>query len=209
MLTGYLEKLNALKIILGSKSEPRKQLLKFAGLEFQTADSGFDENLDKSSFPAALDYVKATAKGKLDAFLSQPHLDFNILIVCDSVIVYQNKILEKPGSHEEHQDFMRLLSGNTHECITCMSIVLRSGGQQRQVDCHTVTQIEFGAIPEASILSMSLRYPELLNAAGGYQIQSSGGSLIREIRGSSTGLIGIPMHELSVALIQAVETNFF
>ena len=209
MLTGYLERLNSLKIILGSKSEPRKQLLTFAGLQFLTADSGFAEDLDKSSFPQPLDYVRATARGKLDAFLAQPQLDFHVLIVCDSVIVFEGSIMEKPGSHEEHQSFMRRLSGKTHECLTCVSVVLRSGERQQQADLHSTTQIEFGPIPEASIFAMSQRYPELLCAAGGYQVQASGGSLVREIRGSSSGLIGLPMCELAQVLVAALDGDFF
>ena len=207
MLTGYLERLNKLKIVLGSKSEPRKQLLQNAGLIFATEDSGFEEDLDKTKFSSPLEYVKATVKGKLDCLMGKPDLKFDILIACDSVIVFSGKILEKPESHEEHKKYMRMLSNNSHECITCMSVVLRRGTQLEQEHFHTITEILFGEIPEESIDCMSTVFPALLNAAGGYQIQASSGSIVKEIRGSSTGLIGIPMYELATCLIKYMSND--
>lgn len=64
MLAGYLEYLNTTRVILGSKSTPRKSLLESSGLKFEIMDSEFEEDLAKENFETPNLYVKATSYGK-------------------------------------------------------------------------------------------------------------------------------------------------
>lgn len=64
MIAGYIEDLKDKRIILGSNSGPRKNLLISSGLEnFEVKVSGFEEDLVKSSFASPSEYVKETCRG--------------------------------------------------------------------------------------------------------------------------------------------------
>ena len=64
MILGYLEDLKDLRIVLGSQSIPRRNLLKSSGLDnFDIMVSGFAEDLDKQSFATPSEYVKETCRG--------------------------------------------------------------------------------------------------------------------------------------------------
>lgn len=207
MLTGFKEQLSKLRIVLGSKSQPRRQLLIDAGLEFTCEDSGFEEDLDKKTFSDPKLYVRATAEGKLNKLLEKKdQLDFNILITCDSVVVgLDGTIIEKPESKEHHREMMRAFSDSQHDIVSWVFVAFRKGDQITVKETHGITRMVFGRIPEESIERMIEVTPQLMGAAGGYQVQTVSNSLVKEMRGSCTSCIGLPMYELSELILEAIK----
>lgn len=207
MLCGHLEKLNSLKIVLGSKSEPRQTLLKQAGLKFETADSGFAEDLNKDHFSHPSEYVRATAEGKLNSLTSKASIDYDILISCDSIVVFEGEILEKPAGETEHALMMERFSGKANQVISHVFVVFKKDGQTVRKEASTTTDLVFGDIPKEAIQEMGKTFPSLLGAAGGYQIQTYSASIIREIRGSHSGVIGLPMYEFCSILVDGLKND--
>lgn len=207
MLCGHLPKLNTLRIILGSKSQPRRTLLEQAGLKFETADSGFAEDLKKENFSTPADYVRSTAKGKLEAFLKMEDLHFDILITCDSIVVSESTILEKPADKKEHAMMMKQFSNKTNQVISHVFVAFKKDGAVTIKEASSVTDVVFGMIPDEACEVMAEMFPSLLGAAGGYQIQTYSSSIIREIKGSHSGVIGLPMYEFSELIIQGLQDN--
>jgi predicted house-cleaning NTP pyrophosphatase (Maf/HAM1 superfamily) len=84
------------------ESQPRSDLLAKQGLVFDTADSGFEENLSKADYPHPKDYVLATSCGKMEALcalLGDSLKSWDVIITCDTIVVdCKGHILEKPVS---------------------------------------------------------------------------------------------------------------
>jgi len=210
MLCGYEEFLKTKRIVLGSKSEPRRILMTQSGLNPICVDSGFAEDLPKENFSTPLEYVKHTALGKLECLLKQPDLKFDMLICSDSVVVdHAGTIIEKPASNEDHINMMKALSNNTHTVLTYAYIVFRKGGKDTRGEIYSDTKIVFGEIPVESCNTMATLYPSLLNAAGGYQVQTFSASLVKEMHGSLTGCIGLPMYELCEKIVHGIREDLF
>lgn len=207
MLCGHLDKLNTLKIVLGSKSESRQTLLKQAGLKFDTVDSGFPEDLKKELFQSPAEYVRATALGKLESLASKTNLEYDILISCDTIVVFESNILEKPADEADHAKMMQNFSGKSNQVISHVFVIFKKDGNTTRREASSITDLVFADIPHESIAEMSKIFPSLLGAAGGYQIQTFSASIIREIKGSHSGVIGLPMYEFCSIILDAIKTG--
>ena len=210
MLCGYLDYLNTKRIILGSKSGPRKALVTSSGLtNFEVMDSGFEEDLEKEAFETQTDYVRATSAGKVDALkaaLDAKNEDFDVLICCDTVCVSKDgNIIEKPKSIEEQRENIRTFSGSYHTVVTWLNVLVRKDGNEERFEHEETTKIYFHEIPEKSIEAYPLLYPETLIAAGGYRIQSCGGTLISKIEGDYSNVVGLPLSHLCKIIVKAIE----
>src|ERR1044071_9437507 len=107
------------KLILGSGSPRRQELLKSLGFEFTTkpinADESFPENLKAQEIPLYLAEKKANAyPEKLG--------DKEILITSDTIVWCQEKVLNKPADFEEGKKMLATLSGKMHEVFTAVSL---------------------------------------------------------------------------------------
>lgn len=204
MLCGHLARLNQLRIVLGSKSQPRRTLLEQAGLKFEIADSGFAEDLNKADFVQAADYVRATALGKMESFLQMKDLEFDILITCDSIVVFEDTILEKPADKDDHASMMKKFSNKSNQVLSHVFVAFKKDGKVTVKETSTTTDLVFGEIPDEATQVMAEMFPSLLGAAGGYQIQTFSASIIKEIRGSHSGVIGLPMYEFSKLLLDGL-----
>jgi septum formation protein len=139
--------------VLGSGSFTRKLILKNAGYTFSVIKADIDEralgNRDDAS--RASDLVLLLANAKADAILPKISGTFlsEVLLTADQVVVYDNRILEKPSSREEARSF---IEGHCRKpCSTVGSIVLtdiRSGRRVSGVDTATVF---FDPIPSSII----------------------------------------------------------
>ena len=109
---------------MASKSPARRQTLDHLsqtyGFTLEFIESGFPEDLPKEGL-SALEYVKRTAKGKLDCITSQ-----YVVITGDTIIVRDGVILEKPASKEEAMSWFK-----SYRCIDCISVAwIREGDKQ-------------------------------------------------------------------------------
>ena len=114
--------------------------------------------------------------------------------------------MEKPESKEDHIRMMKAFSEKKQEVITWVFVAIRKAGHPVTVEeTHSISTVVFGKVPDESAEQMIEQYPTLLNAAGGYQIQTFSSSLVKEMHGSHSGIIGLPMYELSLIIISALK----
>jgi septum formation protein len=106
-------------IRLASSSPTRAKLLKKAGIDFIQSEVEFDEESLLDSFKNPLDFVKAAAKGKLDAAVKKYGLKIPI-VVADSVVVADGEILRKAKDEREAFLMLKRQSGNKIEIVTYM-----------------------------------------------------------------------------------------
>ena len=108
------------KIILASVSPRRRNLLKQIGVKFDVIPSSIKE--DSSLKLSAQKFVEFYAKEKArNVSKKYPH---SLVIGADTVVVFDELILGKPGSFDEACTMLSTLSGNTHSVYTGVSLQL-------------------------------------------------------------------------------------
>ena len=207
MLCGYFDYLNGKKIVLGSQSINRKKLLDDAGLKVVQIISGFEEDLVKDTFDTVTEYVRATCTRKREALLKQG-IDFDLLIVCDTVCAIGKKVIEKATDKQDHIRMMKeLRDAKTHQVVSVAYLVFSKDGQNITKEIVSITDVEIAQIPDASIEKYLDCYPHCINVSGGYEMLQSGMTVVSSITGSPANLYGLPISEITLGIVEAIESN--
>ncbi len=177
------------KLILASQSPRRKQLLEQLGLKIMIAPASIDESNVSTQVPDL--HVKELASLKArDIGKSSPD---SWVIGADTIVVIKNQILGKPSSREEAVSMLCTLSGKEHHvytgfCITCTS-------KQTEITKAVKTTVKFKKLSEAEI-NWYADTGEPFDKAGAYGVQGIGAFLVREIKGSYSNVVGLPVCEV-------------
>lgn len=176
------------KIILGSNSPRRRELLGGLDIEF-TVDTGntFEEVYDPATPHERIPEV--LSEGKSYGF--HRALEANeILITSDTLVLCGDRVMGKPHSREEAIDMLRCLSGREHKVIT--AITLRDCGR-----CTTTSDtavVYFKELTDNEIEYYIDQYKPF-DKAGAYGIQEwIGYAGIGRIEGSYFTIMGLPVH---------------
>ena len=125
------------------------------------------------------------------------------ILAADTVVAVGRRILPKAGSDEEVCACLKLLSGRRHQVITAVALVAPAGskGGARLRTRVAQTRVSFLRLSEAQIRSY-VESREGVGKAGGYAIQGRAEMLIKEISGSYSNVVGLPL-ALTVSLLEA------
>ena len=176
------------KIILGSASPRRRELLAGLDLEF-TVDTGntFDEVYD-ADVPTD-DIPSVLSKGKSYGFHRVLEND-EILITSDTLVLCGDRVMGKPHSREEAIDMLKSLSGRDHKVITAITI-------RDNTKCRTSSDtavVHFKSLTNSEIEYYVDAYKPF-DKAGAYGIQEWVGYIgIDRIDGSYFTIMGLPVH---------------
>jgi len=181
-------------IYLASKSPRRQELLRQIGIEFKLVDADIDETPREKELPQH--YVERIATEKaLNAFridMSKPLLAADTSVICDG------RILGKPQNEQDFLAMFERLSDNAHQVITAVAVT--SNNEASAIKTRvSVSQVIFRKITPDE----ALRYwqsGEPADKAGGYGIQGKGAVFIRNISGSYSGIMGLPLFETAELL---------
>ena len=169
------------------------ELLKLMGLDFDVLPSDIDETFQKGETPR--EHVLRLAEAKALA-LACRHPEAWVL-GADTVVVIAGEVLGKPGSVAEARDMLEKLSGQEHEVFTGFSIVRKDQDIRiREVVGSSVLFREIAGDEMAWYTASGEPYDK----AGAYAVQGTGAFFIREIRGSYTNVMGLPLCEVVDAL---------
>ena len=186
------------KIILGSNSPRRKELLGGLDIDF-TVDTGntFEEIYDADTPQERIPEV--LSEGKSYGF-HRPLEDGEILITSDTLVLCNDRVMGKPHSREEAIDMLKWLSNREHKVIT--AITLRDS-----VRCHTTSDtavVHFKNLSEKEIEYYVDTYKPF-DKAGAYGIQEWIGYIgIDRIEGSYFTIMGLPVHLLYQELMNFI-----
>jgi septum formation protein len=181
------------RIILASASPRRLELLRLAGLDPETMPSGADEALRPGE--TVRDHVLRLAEAKAQA-VSARHPEAWVL-GADTIVVIAGEILGKPGSFPEAKRMLQRLSGRAHEVLTGFCILRPAGGVR--LGEVVASQVRFRTMTDGE-MAWYAGLPEPYDKAGGYAAQGVAACFIREIRGSYTNVVGLPLCEVVAAL---------
>lgn len=184
-----------MRIILGSQSPRRVEILSYFSLDFEQKSSGFDE----SSIPFEGDpvlYVEQLAKAKA-AELSVNFLEA-LIITADTIVYREGKLYEKPRDREESFQMLEELSGKSHSVWTAVAV---SRGSEQWVEAEE-TLVHFCALSSEQIHQYQSSL-HCLDKSGGYAAQGAGGLIVSHIEGCHYNVVGLPIQTLERLLKQA------
>ena len=186
-MTSFLRNLDSKKIILGSNSPRRQELLRGLELDFEVVVHPVDETI-----PADLPAQYAAAylsKLKADAFPGELQ-ENDLLITADTVVIDHEKVLGKPADEQEAFEMLKSLSGATHTVMTAVTIKDR----KTSITLEDEAQVTFRFLEEEEIRHYLKKY-QPFDKAGSYGIQEWIGFIgVSSITGSYFTVMGFPLH---------------
>lgn len=176
-------------IILASASPRRRELLSQILSQFAVIPAVGQESADANLPPE--EYVKTLAGQKCDEVFAA-HKNA-VVIGCDTVVVFNGKILGKPKDRQDAINTLSALSGNVHEVIT--GVCVRVGNER--ILAAEVTEVVFNEL-SAEFITNYVNGGSPMDKAGSYGIQDGG--IVKEYNGSYTNVVGLPVELLKQIL---------
>lgn len=191
-------------IYLASRSPRRRELLAQIGVRFQPlllratphADADADETVLAGETPAA--YAMRLARAKADAGwrrILQRRLPRAPVLAADTAVALDGRILGKPADRADAEAMLAALSGRRHEVFTAVALRFET----RLETALSRSEVEFRALSAEEIRAY-VASGEADDKAGAYAIQGRAARFVVEIRGSHSGIVGLPLFETAQLL---------
>lgn len=178
-------------LILASASPRRRELLASLGLDFDVRAPEIDESHRTGEVPRAFAERLATEKAAAVEADEQ-----TVRIAADTIVVQGDDILGKPRDEKHAFEMLSALSGRTHEVIT--GVCIRRGTTTRIFSVST--EVIFRTLDKTEMVRyIASGCP--MDKAGAYAIQGGASHMVKEIRGSYTNVVGLPLCEVHEELI--------
>lgn len=178
-------------IVLASGSPRRRELLEHIGFRPVVKPTNVPEVPGEGEAPA--DYARRLAEEKAAAAVELLDDDApRWILAADTIVVHDGVVLEKPTDATDAVSMLSRLSGSWHEVITAFCWRDRIGGASRAE--VVVTEVEVRHL-EHEWIDRYVASGEPMDKAGGYGIQDVGATLVQQIRGSYSSVVGLPLCE--------------
>ena len=178
-------------IYLASRSPRRHELLGQIGVKFESMDIEVDERVLEGEAPRA--YVERLARAKAEAGWQRVEREKRPpapVLGADTTVAVDGRIFGKPADPQEAAAMLAAISGRLHEVLT--AIAVRSGAHVESV--VSVSEVRFKPLSEQDI-SGYIATGEWRDKAGAYGIQGQAARFVAELRGSFSGVVGLPLEE--------------
>jgi len=174
---------------LASASPRRRELLEQFGFAFEV----FPVDVDETALPGEQPAPHVERLASLKAQMARHKFGDHLVLAGDTVVAFEEQILGKPSDAEHAREMLSRLSGKTHQVLSGYHLLDTATG----VSCaRTVTtEVVFRPLNDGW-LDYYTALPECLDKAGAYGIQGVGGTMVQEIRGSYTTVVGFPMEAI-------------
>lgn len=175
------------RVILASKSPRRKEILSLLNIPFEIIVADIDETIDYNN-----DLVKEIEKLSYRKALAVFENNKDALVIgSDTIVKIDNTVLGKPHTKQKAKEMLRLLSNNTHQVVTGVTIL----SDDKIETFSSVANVSFYPISEEEIEEY-VNSEEPLDKAGAYAIQGLGSKFIKSIDGDYYSIVGLPIGEL-------------
>ena len=184
-----LSKTNNLKLILGSSSPRRLELLKQINFyPNEIFKPEINEDPQKKELPIL--YVKRMAKEKMDVVKKKFPND--LILTADTIVYVGRRIIDKTNEKSKAIKFLELLSGRRHRVSTAFNLYCKDKIDSLRV---VTSVVKMKRLTENEIRSY-IESNEWKGKAGAYGIQGSAEKFIQFISGSYTNIIGLPLNQV-------------
>jgi septum formation protein len=185
-----------MKIILASKSGVRKDILLKNKIECEVVHSNVDEDLAKESLIEAGAGPEEISRNLAELKSIKVSNNFNdrLVLGADSVISYNNELVNKPKTRNEALDILKKLNGNIHYLIS--SVCVSKNGSMIWNHSDT-SELKMKKLSENQLIDYLEKIDtEILLAYGVYQVESSGLDLFESIKGDRNSIMGLPINQI-------------
>jgi septum formation protein len=179
-------------LILASASPRRSELLKQINLAHTIQVANIDETPLANEKP--VDYVLRVAHEKSLLVFQQENNNHSVVLAADTSVVLEGEIMGKPDNLEQAMAMLSALSAKTHEVYSAVSV----RGKLIQETC-CISQVTFRRLSEQEIINY-WQTGEPADKAGSYAIQGLGSVFVQSIKGSFSGIMGLPLFEAAQLL---------
>jgi len=198
-------------IYLASQSPRRQELLKQIGIRFEMLLPSPDEDSESIETPLpqekARTYVERVTLAKSAAALARwkkSDLPWAPILCADTTVSLPNhpngEILGKPIDAADAIRILTMLSGKVHEVLSSVAVTLKP--DENPMVLTQVSEVQFADLSTEQ-MNAYIASGEPFGKAGAYGIQGIGGAFIPSIRGSYSGIMGLPIYETQLLLNRA------
>ena len=191
-------------IYLASRSPRRRELLSQIGVRYHLLlfrervgeNPDVDEAVLAGEAPAA--YVERMAKAKAEAGwrrMLQRNLPPAPVLAADTTVALEGRIFGKPESRAAAEEILAALAGKRHEVLTAVAVK----NYELLVVALSVSEVQIKALSRDEI-AQYVATGEADDKAGAYGIQGRAARFVIELRGSYSGVMGLPLYETSQLL---------
>lgn len=194
-------------IYLASRSPRRRELLAQFGIPFHLlmfrtrADSSPELSEDVQPGEPPADYVVRVAREKAVSGWSrmlQRRLPPAPVLAADTTVALGGRIFGKPADRGDAEAILAALAGKRHEVLSAVALKY----EERLESALSVSEVLFRDISPQEVRDY-VATGECDDKAGAYAIQGRAAMFVREIRGSHSGIVGLPLYE-TAQLLQAL-----
>lgn len=192
---------NEIDLYLASTSPRRRELLNQIGIGFEVI-SGIDIDESQHEAETPEQYVARLARDKalagyfrIASRLQNACPEIPPVLGADTCITIDGDIVGKPVDRDDGIAMLQRLSGRSHKVLT--AICLYDGKKERDSLCQSAVSIKALELDEIECYWDS---GEPVDKAGAYAIQGSAARFITHLQGSYSGVVGLPLYELSELL---------
>jgi septum formation protein len=185
-----------IRVILASVSPRREKLLREAGVNFRVVAPKIDE-MEGSDSPHLTPAEIALNNAFLKARAVSRRFPDEWVLGADTVVVLEGQLIGKPVNMSHAREIIDRLSGRMHSVITAVFFM-------RERPFH---QVPFFDISKVTFHRLSPRQRDLylesidpMDKAGAYAVQEKSDLLIKQIEGSRTNVMGLPLEKLMEVL---------
>ena len=190
------DQVSAALVILASASPRRTQLLQQIGVAHRVVPAQVDER--RCPGEPIEDCVRRLARHKaLQVQVALPAAALPVL-GADTVVVIDDEMLGKPRDRADGLAMLARLSGRWHQVLTAVALA-RDNVMQCSLSRSEVRMRELSAHECEAYWDSG----EPRDKAGGYAIQGLGAAFVQELRGSYSGVVGLPLFETAQLLAEA------
>ncbi len=177
-------------IYLASQSPRRRKLLKILNLSYKSFSVDVDETLKPGEIP--IDTVLRLSTLKME--VAKKKVKKGIIITADTIVVLDDKIINKPKDKKDAEKILKKLSGNTHIVYTGFAIY--NTENKKAIFDYETTEVTFRKLDKQEILEY-IETGSPMDKAGAYGIQDDFGAVfIEKIHGCYYNVVGLPLQKL-------------
>lgn len=186
-----------MKLVLASKSPRRREILSMVTEDFTVKVSDTDETIEEGVDIYKIPELLATKKA--EAIEAK---EDEIIIGCDTVVIYKNEILGKPKDKDDAKRMLKLLSGTTHYVVSGLAIK----SNNKTYSTSEITAVVMRELSDNEINAYIEKYNPV-DKAGAYGIQEMAGAFVEKIEGDFYNVVGLPLCKLVNVLKDEFKLN--
>lgn len=191
-------------LYLASRSPRRRELLSQIGVRYHLllfrSRPGAEEDVNEDPLPdeAPAAYVERLARLKAEVGwlrMTQRNLPHAPVLAADTTVALETRIFGKPADRNQAAEMLAELSGRRHDVLTAVAVKY-----YEHLECAlSHSEVQFKPL-SAEEIRQYVATGEADDKAGAYAIQGRAGRFVVELRGSYSGVMGLPLYETAELL---------